>query len=368
MTADRIKLLILCSTMSGGGAERNVSTILHFLDRERFSLHLCLFRRDVSYPIPDDVPITVLDKYRPWDIPIAIVKLARLIDREKPDVIFSAFSHPNFIAGNALGLVRHRPKWVARIGSHPDLDEKGLLRLWMSVLYRRADMVLPNSEKLNRVFVGVYPSVKDRIHTVRNPKDFATMDEEAKRPIERDRPEVEYILSVGRMTEVKRIDLLLDTFASIQDRTEARLCICGSGPLLEKMRRQAERLGVAHRVQFAGFCENIFAWMARARIFVLTSDHEGSPTALIEAQGLGIPAISTDCPTGPGEIIEHGKTGLLVPTGDQEALADALLELLSNPERCDEMGAAAKQRTRRHFSAEKCVGQLSELLSEVARR
>ena len=132
-------MLIVCDTLSGGGAERFVSTVLVHLDRARMRPSLCLFRPDVTYPLPDDVPLSVLEKHRPWHIPIATMKLSRLIEAERPDVVFSAFSHPSFITGNALALCRHRPRWVARVSNNPDESETGTLRTWMRQLYARTD-------------------------------------------------------------------------------------------------------------------------------------------------------------------------------------------------------------------------------------
>ena len=140
--------LFVCDTLSGGGAERFVSTVLVHLDRQRVRPSLCLFRSDVTYPLPEDVPLRVLEKTRPWHIPVAIGKLARMIESERPDLVFSAFSHPNFITGSALALCRHRPRWLARVSNNPDHHETGVLRAWMRRLYARADRVLCNASGL----------------------------------------------------------------------------------------------------------------------------------------------------------------------------------------------------------------------------
>jgi len=102
-------------------------------------------------------------------------------------------------------------------------------------------------------------------------------------------------------------------------------------------------------VKLLGFQENPYALMRRATVFVMTSDHEGLPNALIEAQGLGIPAVSTRCPYGPDEIIEDGKTGILTDVGDSPAIAKAIEELLVNPVHREEMAQAAKKRARELF-------------------
>ena len=128
------------------------------------------------------------------------------------------------------------------------------------------------------------------------------------------------------------------------------------------------RLGLTAHVHLAGFVDNPYAWMAASDLFALTSDYEGLPNALIEAQGLGLPAVSTDCPFGPNEIIEPGVTGLLVPPGDVAALADAMAQLLADPERRRALGAAARRRARALYGIENLLPSLHELLEEAAGR
>jgi glycosyltransferase involved in cell wall biosynthesis len=105
--------------------------------------------------------------------------------------------------------------------------------------------------------------------------------------------------------------------------------------------------------------------MARADLFVLCSDFEGSPNALIESQGLGVPAVATECPFGPSEIVISEETGLLVPTGESEALADAIATLLADPDRRRRMGAAARERTRATFAVEAACAELARRIDEV---
>ena len=111
----------------------------------------------------------------------------------------------------------------------------------------------------------------------------------------------------------------------------ARLVILGEGPDRDGLTALARKLGIADQVDFPGFESNPFASMARARVFVLSSRFEGLPTVLIEAMACGVPVVSTDCPSGPGEILEGGKWGRLVPVGDWRSLAQAIVETLDNP-------------------------------------
>lgn len=365
--AGQLRVLFVCSSLSGGGAERFVSTVLGFLDRARFAPELCLLRDEVAYPLPEDVPLEVLGKRRPWQIGPAITRLARLLDRQPPEVVVSAFSHPSFITGNALALCRQRPRWIARVSSDPDLTERGLLRFWMRRLYRRADRVLANSEALCERFDAVHPTVRGARY-LPNATDFEALDALAREPLPRPPAGRWRLVTAGRLEAVKRFDLVLEALARLRERFDLELVICGDGKERARLERRARRLGVSDRVRFAGFVANPYAWIAASDCFVLSSDSEGLPNALIEAQGLGVAAVATDCPSGPREIIEDGETGRLVATGDAEALAAGLAELLVDEKRRRAMGAAARERTRARYSAAGVTRTLEQSLLEVTGR
>lgn len=120
-------------------------------------------------------------------------------------------------------------------------------------------------------------------------------------------------------------------FAEVTKVRPARLVILGEGPDHERLLGVARSLQIGHLVDFAGFQTNPFAYMARAAAFVLASLYEGLPNVLIQAMACGTPVVSTDCPSGPSEILEDGKWGELVPVGDWRALAAAILRTLDAP-------------------------------------
>jgi len=366
--AARLRVLFVCSSLTGGGAERFVSTVLGFLSRERFAPSLCLLRGERSYPLAEDVALADLGKRRPWHLPRAIRRLARLLDALEPELVFSAFSYPSFVTGNALRLARHRPRWVARVASNPDWSEAGWQRPWMRHLYRRADLVIANSSALCRRFDRVYPGARGGARHLPNPADFARIDALAAAPAEPAARGRLRIASIGRLDPVKRFDLLLDALAHVRAHRDVELVLCGEGRERARLERRVRRLGLDDRVRLLGFQANPYPWLAASDLFALSSDMEGLPNALIEAQGLGLAAVATDCPTGPAEIVADGATGLLVPPGDARALAAALGALLADPARRRAMGAAARQRARERHAAPEITRALEELLLEAAAR
>jgi glycosyltransferase involved in cell wall biosynthesis len=145
--------------------------------------------------------------------------------------------------------------------------------------------------------------------------------------------------------------------------------MCGEGPLRGAVERQIEDLGLGDQVELLGFVDNPFPLMRAADLIVSTSDFEGLPNSLIEAQGLGLPAVATRCPHGVDEVVEDGTTGRLAPPGDAPAIAAAIEELLAGGrESLERLGAAARAVARRRFALEAALPGWTRLLLDAAGR
>jgi glycosyltransferase involved in cell wall biosynthesis len=140
--------------------------------------------------------------------------------------------------------------------------------------------------------------------------------------------------------------MLLRVMRRVSEKVEVRLVILGEGPLKEELIRTAANLGVDREVLLPGWRDNPFKYMSKAKVFVLSSDYEGLPNVLIEALACGVPVISTDCPSGPKEILEGGKCGIVVPVGDEEAMAEGIIRLLEDGPLRMELAMRGKERVR----------------------
>ena len=167
------------------------------------------------------------------------------------------------------------------------------------------------------------------------------------------------ILSAGRLVGQKDFSTLIRAFAEVVKSRPARLVILGEGRERDALAALVRELGIGHAVELPGFVANPFAWMARARVFAVSSIYEGLSMVLVEAMACGTPVVSTDCPHGPREVLEDGRWGLLVPVGDAEALATAILETLRDPLPPD--GPASRSRA---FSVEACIGCQVEIMAD----
>jgi glycosyltransferase involved in cell wall biosynthesis len=185
------------------------------------------------------------------------------------------------------------------------------------------------------------------------------------------------VLGVGRLAKQKDFPTLLRAFARVLKTRAVRLIILGEGPERERLESLAQQLGIAAKVELPGFVDNPFAYMARAKVFVLSSRYEGFGNVLVEAMACDCPVVSTDCPRGPAEILGHAHTGqehskncpssgLLVPVGDELALANAMLTVLVAPfGHVDDAARERRHSRAAQFSVEHAVDRYLEVLRNV---
>ncbi|REJ84752.1 MAG: glycosyltransferase [Acidobacteria bacterium] len=184
-------------------------------------------------------------------------------------------------------------------------------------------------------------------------------------PFERD-PDRFVVVHAGRLHDQKNQAMLLDAFATLGPRAE--LWMLGEGPDARRLERRAARLGIAGRVRWFGFRDNPFPFLRAADCLALSSHFEGLPNVVIEAMACGTPVVSTRCPYGPDELIEHEATGLLVPVDDTSAFAEALARMKDAPDERARMGERAATATRTRFSAAESAKRFQELFLEVLER
>lgn len=265
----------------------------------------------------------------------AVRPLADYLKAQKPDILVSSLGQPNLIAllANKMAgcptkvIVSQRNHLTSQARDMPDWQYKVLPFLYRKFL-RHADGIIAVSEGLAQDLVAVTGLPRDRITVIYNPAVPDDIDARAAQPAEHPwfEAKLPVVIAIGRMVAVKDYATMINAVARVP---EARLMILGEGPLLGELEAQVAALGIASRVAFLGFRDNPFAYLARASTFVLSSRHEGFGNVIAEALACGTPVVTTDCESGPAEIVDHGRYGRLVPVGDVAALADALHQSLT---------------------------------------
>jgi glycosyltransferase involved in cell wall biosynthesis len=201
-------------------------------------------------------------------------------------------------------------------------------------VYPWADAVIAVSDGVADHIARLTGMPRERITTIYNPVVTTELLEKARKPVDHPwlapgQPPV--VLGVGKLKIQKSFRTLIRAFARVRAARPARLVILGEGARRRALEALVDELGLREDVALPGYVANPWAWMARAAVFALSSRWEGLPGALIEAMACGCPVVSTDCPSGPAEILQGGAYGPLVPVGDAGALADAILALLEAP-------------------------------------
>jgi glycosyltransferase involved in cell wall biosynthesis len=276
--------------------------------------------------------------------------VARYLADVKPDALFAAKPTVNVEAVLAHRLARSRARLVLSERTNysaAEEDADNSRRQGISALMRRtyahADAIVAVSKGVAKDLISQIGVRPERVVVVYNPTITPEIPVKSLEPA--NHPwfaKVNYgaaiILSVGRIGTQKDYPTLLGAFAKVRSRRPARLLIIGEPRSEYKRERRvaemnmlAEQLGIAADFSLIGFQENPYAFMARAQCFALSSRYEGFPNVLLEALACGCPVVSTDCPSGPAEILNNGEFGALVPVGDPDALAAAILATLANP-------------------------------------
>jgi glycosyltransferase involved in cell wall biosynthesis len=173
------------------------------------------------------------------------------------------------------------------------------------------------------------------------------------------------VIGVGRLTAQKGFDRLIRSFGSIAEaHPQWSLHVYGEGPRRDGLEAMIARRHLEEAIRLPGHVADVGEHLRAASIFALSSRSEGFPLALIEAMSCGLPVVSYDCPTGPADIVQHGHTGLLVPNGDVDAFADALLELIADPEKRRRFGAAGAERAKQ-WDTSCVIAKWERLLGDV---
>lgn len=283
-----------------------------------------------------------------------IKALRKLCKEYKPEILISCMQEPNFRAVLATpGLP------VKNLVSVCNASEKEYPGLMGFVVGR---ILMPTAEgcvfqtKEEKAWFPKRLQNKSRIIMNQVNESFFDAEHSGER---RD------IVTVGRLTAQKNQALFIRAFARIAGETDDRLLIYGTGELQDELQALIDSLGLSERAKLMGSTNNVAGATKDAKMFVLSSDYEGVPNALLEAMALGLPCVSTDCGGGgPKMLISSGENGLLVPTGDEEKLAEAMRFLLKNAEEAERMGAAAKASAE-DFRPEKVFADWREYAEEI---
>ena len=358
------RLALFLPDLGEGGAERVMAYLASAFCERGIGVDLVLLQSEGSYlrELPPGVRVVDLKASRMLS---GLIPLVRYMRRERPRMMLAAMNHANVTALLAALLSCTRlPVVVSEhntatidLGKNPGIKTT-VLRMLMGWLYPRAYKIVAVSKGVADD-LGILLNMNiNRINVIHNPIVREELFQLSNLPVSHPwfvNKSIPVVLAVGRLTAQKDYEMLLQAFSIARRKRKLRLMILGEGELRSSLEALIEQLGLVEDVALPGFTENPFAYMRQADIFVLSSRWEGLPTVLVEAMACSVPVISTDCPSGPAEILENGKWGRLVPVSDANALAQAMLDVLDN-------SAPSPTHRAMDFSVDKSVDAYLSLL------
>jgi N-acetylgalactosamine-N,N'-diacetylbacillosaminyl-diphospho-undecaprenol 4-alpha-N-acetylgalactosaminyltransferase len=375
-----MKILFLINEMGRGGAERVVSYLLNHLPKfypELIPVLYVLEESEIAYPIPDNIEIVRGSKYHSsnilnlFKIPLLALRLKQFLKKNKIKTVISFLSRANYtniiatyFGSNHSCIISERNTSSQMYKSQRVVDI--INRFLIGKLYPSSQSIIAVSYGVKRDLIENFNIPEEKVSVIYNPYDIDDIKIKSQEEVKHkwlNNQEYQTIITVGHLEKPKNYTLLIKAYKkAIEELPNARLIIIGEGSELKRLTNLVSIFDLTNKIDFTGKLKNPFSYISRADLFVLSSDTEGFPNVLVEAMICGCPVISTDCPSGPNEIIEHGKNGILVPTADEKAMSEAIISLIQDNELRNSLIAYAKYSAH-NYSLEIILKQYYQVLS-----
>lgn len=355
-----MKIMFYTSSLGKGGAERVISVLANELIKKYEISIVVNTLKNIAYKTDEKIKLFELDKK---DIKSDIIRnmirisaTEKIIKKEKPNVIISFLPIPSYRILSLKKKLNNIPIIISD-RNDPEQEYKSIInRFLMKKLYKRANGFVFQTTQQQKYFPE---TIRKKSTVIPNPikEEFLEIEECEKEDV---------IINVGRLVEQKNQEMLINVFSKISNKyKEYNLRIFGDGPLKGELQLQINNLGLENRVKLCGISNNIKMELEKAKIFVLCSNYEGMPNALIEAMALGLPVISTDCSCGgPRELIEENQNGILVNVEDEKMLQEALEKVLSDNQFSTYIGENAK-KIKHKLQLSKILEEWEEYINKI---
>ncbi|MEJ2377032.1 MAG: glycosyltransferase [Pseudolabrys sp.] len=345
------RIAIFVPDLAGGGAERMIVNLANEFAARGLDTVLILAKAAGPYLRLLSAQVRLRDLDIRFGDPRVISRLAAALRSERPGALLTAMTYPNIAGILARRLVSHpfrlviseRVVLTQQSRSLPLLKEK-LKPVAARRLYRSADRIVAISNGVAQDLTENIGVPTSQVEVIYNPVSGPTTDEPHPPPNHPafSNESVPVVIGAGRLVPQKDFATLVRAFAQLRARRIAHLVILGEGPERAALEALAKKLKVSNSVWMPGYVPNPYSYMAYGTVFALSSRWEGFGNVLVEALACGCPVVSTDCPSGPREILGDGTFGRLVRVGDPLAMAQALQEAIDSP--CHAEGNRSRAR------------------------
>lgn len=331
-------IAIFLRCLYGGGAERILLNLARCFVQQELKVDMVLVRANGSLlkQLPPEIRLIDLKAKSKLGI---LPKLVKYLRQEQPTSMLAALHYPCEIALLAKRIAGVSTRVVVSERNQLSLEAKRIPQLSVRLTPLAAKLLYPLADGIIAVSGGVAEDLAnvtglppERINLIYNPILNAQIDLKAKQPVNHPwfQPgEPPVIIAVGRLYIQKDYPTLLRAFAQVRQLRKCRLVILGEGPEKDNLNHLINELGLQEDVDMLGFVDNPHAYTAKANVFVLSSAWEGFGNVVAEALAVGTPVVSTNCKSGPAEILDNGKYGELTPVGEPQPMAEAILSVLA---------------------------------------
>lgn len=320
-----------------GGAERSVIELANNLAKMGYEVDLVVgcgksrYREEVSRNV-NFIEFESRDKLR------VLIMLTRYLFIEKPTIIMSALDYANLMLLIARKLSGYKGRLIIsqRAALSASLIGQSKWRRWImnrlrKAFFPHADAIISNSKHATFELIKLMPEISKKTSTIHNAVDINQIDKLAKIGIKKKdnlRKTSASLVILGSLTKRKNVELCLRALKIVSLQKKVHLNIIGDGPERKNLEKVAQALGIKNNVYFRGFDTNPFRWLAKASVLISSSNGEGCSNVILQAMATNCPIVATDCPGDTAELLGHGRWGKLVPVGDAEKLATAIIETL----------------------------------------
>jgi glycosyltransferase involved in cell wall biosynthesis len=359
------KIAFFLQNLSGGGAEKSVVNLSNFLVNDGVDIDIVLVEKHSAVYLKElDTKIRVIDLHKNRSLK-SIIKVKKYIENNKPDVVMSSVTHINIILALVALISRKTKTKIAInqvnhlssiIGYH--IKNKMLKKLIVKAIiyvYNFTDGSISMSKGVEKDLLENGLTIESKY--IYNPIFLDLMIDKSKGMSNDSR---KTFIAIGRIVPQKNFSLLIEAFSLVNNEFESTLIILGEGPLRSDLEKQIADLGLTKNVFLEGFVDNPYQYIKNADVFVLTSLWEGFGNVIVESLALGTQVVSTDCDSGPNEILENGKYGFISSAFHKFELARLMIEALNNPIDSDLLIKRGKQ-----FSVESSAKKYKDFLLSI---
>jgi len=337
-----MKIAFIINSLGGGGAERVVTTLSNYLIQNGYEITIILLEKDIiQYDLDKRVNLVVLKTSRITKgiakimfIPLQALELNYILKKIKIDKSISFLTRANLVFSFTKFFSKKNIIISQRNNARKNYEIKSIqnniMNFLIKRLYKKADKIIAISHGIKDSLHEDYNININKIQVIYNPQNNKLIqNSNTKKLIFEFKKEYKYFITLGRLIKPKDHKTMIEAFHIVtQTYPYSNLIILGDGELKSDIKSLINKLNLTDKVILLGFVKNPFDYLKKADIFVFSSKFEGFGNVLVEAMASGLPVISTDCPSGPAEILENGKYGILTKVENKKELAKAMINML----------------------------------------